>query len=38
MDSHVVFLMAETTPLPPSHPRALGGEVCKQLKLAILRK
>lgn len=38
MDSHVVFLMDEATPLPPSHPRALEGEVCKQLKLAILHK
>lgn len=33
MDSHVVFLIAET-----SHPWALRGEVCKQLKLAILHK
>lgn len=38
MDSHVVFLMAETTPLPPSHLWVLRGEVCKQHKLAIFCK
>lgn len=27
MDSHVVFLMAETTPLPPFHPRAQRGSL-----------
>lgn len=27
MDSHVVFLMAETTPLPPFHPRAQRGNL-----------